>query len=118
MILAQLLVYPQLCKLGLRNSSILICAMQVRCLLYLSTLQPLSCFSSALSPVHLPLTSDCICLLQIPFQVALPFAGVVEDNVWRYRAVAVLLCLKCGWIEMFCTSRALMLNKQCLTSSA
>jgi hypothetical protein len=33
----------------------------------------------------------------------LPFANAVEDPEWRYRVVVLVMCVKCGFIEMFCT---------------
>ena len=43
-------------------------------------------------------------------KVALPFANAVAEPGWRYRVVVLLMCVKCGFIEMFCTAGALMIN--------
>eukprot|EP01052_Picozoa_sp_SAG31_P003322 SAG31_NODE_126_length_23665_cov_6.178987_17_plen_173_part_00 len=73
-IVAQLLLYPQLAKLGLRLSSLL------------------------------------ICVLQMPFQLAVPYCGTFDDGNLRYGVTVAIMCLKCAFIEMFCTSGALMIN--------
>ena len=73
-ILAQLFLYPQLSKLGLRRSSQLVCALQI----------PFQ--------VRLPLT-----------WVATPtHVGGVGGETARYWCVVVMMCLKCAFIEMFC----------------